>query len=135
MKLPRRQFLHLAMGTAALPAVSRVAWAQTYPTKPVRIIVGFAPGGATDIMARLIGQWLSERFSQQFVIKSSQLLGKKKLNGRSLYRRTNRRRASNADARGQIADSESDNLKAEGISDGRLRIILQCVCFSSRGHW
>src|SRR6185503_18791073 len=53
--------------------------------------------------------------------------------GRSLYRRTNRRRASNADARGQIADSESDNLKAEGISDGRLRIILQCVCFLSRG--
>jgi tripartite-type tricarboxylate transporter receptor subunit TctC len=70
MKLPRRQFLHLAAGAAALPAVSRRAWSQTYPTKPVRIIVGFAPGGATDIMARLIAQWLSERLGQQFVIEN-----------------------------------------------------------------
>jgi tripartite-type tricarboxylate transporter receptor subunit TctC len=69
MKFPhRRQFLHLATGAAALPAVSRVASAQTYPTKPVRIVVGFAPGGATDIFARLIGQWLSEKLGQQFVI-------------------------------------------------------------------
>jgi tripartite-type tricarboxylate transporter receptor subunit TctC len=68
MKLPRRQFLHLAAGAAALPAVSRFAWAQTYPTKPVRILVGFAPGGSSDITARLIGQWLSERLGQQFVI-------------------------------------------------------------------
>src|SRR5215831_4914064 len=66
MKLPRRNFLHLAAGAAALPAVSRIASAQAYPTRPVRIIVGFAPSGATDIMARLIGQWLSERLGQQF---------------------------------------------------------------------
>jgi tripartite-type tricarboxylate transporter receptor subunit TctC len=70
MKLPRRQFLHLAAGAAALPALSRIARAQAYPTRPVRIIVGFAPGGATDIMARLIGQWLSERLDQQFVIEN-----------------------------------------------------------------
>ena len=68
MKLPRRQFLHLAAGAAALPAVSRVAWAQAYPTRPVRIIVGFPPGGATDTIARLIGQWLSERLGQQFIV-------------------------------------------------------------------
>jgi tripartite-type tricarboxylate transporter receptor subunit TctC len=70
MKLPRRNFLHLAAGAAALPAVSRFAFAQAYPTRPVRMIVGFAPGGATDIMARLIGQWLSERLGQQFVIEN-----------------------------------------------------------------
>jgi tripartite-type tricarboxylate transporter receptor subunit TctC len=68
MKLPRRNFLHLAAGTAALPAVSRVASAQAYPSRPVRIIVGFAPAGTTDIAARLMGQWLSERLGQQFVI-------------------------------------------------------------------
>ena len=70
MKLPRRQFLHLAAGAAALPAVSRIARAQAYPTRPVRIIVGFAAGGATDIIARLIGQWLSERLGQPFVIEN-----------------------------------------------------------------
>jgi tripartite-type tricarboxylate transporter receptor subunit TctC len=69
MKLPRRrQFLHLAAGAAALPAVSRFALAEAYPSRPVRIIVPFAPAGATDITARLIGQWLSERLGQQFVI-------------------------------------------------------------------
>src|SRR5438132_259712 len=68
MKPPRRQFLHLAAGAAALPAVSRVARAQTYPSRPVRIIVGFAAGGTADIISRLIGQWLSERLGQQFII-------------------------------------------------------------------
>jgi tripartite-type tricarboxylate transporter receptor subunit TctC len=70
MKLPRRTFLHLAAGAAALPAVSRVARAQAYPTRPVRIIVPFAAAGAFDIMARLIGQWLSERLGQQFVVEN-----------------------------------------------------------------
>ena len=70
MKLPRRKFLHLAAGAAALPAVSRFAWAQTYPTRPVHLIVPFAPGGASDITARLIGQWLSERLGQPFVIEN-----------------------------------------------------------------
>jgi tripartite-type tricarboxylate transporter receptor subunit TctC len=68
MKLPRRNFLHLAAGAAALPAVSHFAWAQAYPTRPVRLIVPFAPAGASDILARLMGQWLSERLGQQFVI-------------------------------------------------------------------
>jgi tripartite-type tricarboxylate transporter receptor subunit TctC len=68
MKLPRRQFLHLAAGAAALPALSRVAWAQTYPSRPVRLIVGFAAAGASDILARLMGQWLSERLGQPFII-------------------------------------------------------------------
>jgi tripartite-type tricarboxylate transporter receptor subunit TctC len=70
MKLPRRRFLHLAVGAAALPALSRVAWAQTYPTRPVRWIVGYPPAGASDIAARLIGQWLSDRLGQPFVIEN-----------------------------------------------------------------
>src|SRR5215468_3923212 len=68
MKLPRRNFLHLAVGATALPAVSRIARAQAYPSRPVRLIVPIAPAGAADITARLIGQWLSERLGQQFVI-------------------------------------------------------------------
>src|SRR5215472_15797695 len=70
MKLPRRQFLHLVAGTAALPAVSRFAWAQAYPTRPVRIIVPFPAGQATDTIARLMGQSLSERLGQPFVIEN-----------------------------------------------------------------
>src|ERR1700733_14620922 len=70
MKLPRRKFLHLAAGAAALPAVSRIASAQTYPSRPVRIIVGFAAGSAFDILARLIGQRLSERLGQPFVVEN-----------------------------------------------------------------
>ena len=64
------QFLHLAAGAATLPAVSRVAWAQAYPTRPVRVIVSFAAGGPSDILARLIGQWLSERLGHPFVIEN-----------------------------------------------------------------
>jgi tripartite-type tricarboxylate transporter receptor subunit TctC len=70
MKLPRRQFLHLAAGAAALPTISRVAWAQAYPSRPVRIVVGFPAGGTGDINARLIGQWLSERLGQPFVVEN-----------------------------------------------------------------
>jgi tripartite-type tricarboxylate transporter receptor subunit TctC len=70
MRFSRRQFLHLAAGAVAFPAVSRIARAQTYPTRPVRLIVGFPPGGASDITARLTGQWLSERLGQQFVIEN-----------------------------------------------------------------
>jgi tripartite-type tricarboxylate transporter receptor subunit TctC len=70
MKLPRRQFLHLAATTAVLPAVSRIARAQVYPTRPVRIVVGFNPGGSPDVTARLIGQWLSNRLGQQFVVEN-----------------------------------------------------------------
>src|SRR5262245_32175056 len=70
MKLPRRRFLHLAAGAAAVPAVSRFAWAQAYPTRPVRWIVGFTAGGTTDILARLMAQWLSERLGQQFIVEN-----------------------------------------------------------------
>jgi tripartite-type tricarboxylate transporter receptor subunit TctC len=70
MKLPQRNFLHLAAGAAALPAVSRIARAQAYPTRPVRIIAPTAPGGAPDILARLLGPWLSERLGRQFVVEN-----------------------------------------------------------------
>ena len=70
MTFPRRRFLHLAAGAAALPVVPRVAWAQTYPTRPVRMIVGFAAGQAIDILARLVAQWLSERLAQQFIVEN-----------------------------------------------------------------
>ena len=68
MKLPRRKFLRLAAGAAALPAVMRAAWAQAYPSRPVRWIVGFTPAGGNDIIARLMGQWLTERLGQPFII-------------------------------------------------------------------
>jgi tripartite-type tricarboxylate transporter receptor subunit TctC len=70
MKLPRRQFLHLAAGAAALPVISRIAMAQSYPSRPVRILVGFAAGGGADIFARLMAQWLSERLGQQFIVEN-----------------------------------------------------------------
>src|SRR6516162_781111 len=70
MKLPRRQFLRLTASAPALPVFSRVAWAQAYPSRPVRIVVGFPPGGAPDIFPRLMGQWLSERLGQPFVIEN-----------------------------------------------------------------
>src|SRR5262249_44427004 len=70
MKLPRRKFLHLAGGAAALPFASHIARAQAYPSRPVRILVGFPPGGASDIYARLMAQWLSERLGQQFIVEN-----------------------------------------------------------------
>jgi tripartite-type tricarboxylate transporter receptor subunit TctC len=70
MKLPRRTFLHLAAGAAALPTIARVAMAQSYPTRPVRLIVGFAPGGTLDTLARVIGQWLSDRLGQPLIIEN-----------------------------------------------------------------
>jgi tripartite-type tricarboxylate transporter receptor subunit TctC len=70
MKLPRRQFLHLAAGAAALPAATRIARAQAYPSRPVHLIVGYPPGGTSDVVARLIGQRLSERFGQPFIIEN-----------------------------------------------------------------
>src|SRR5436190_18466980 len=70
MKLPRRRFLQMAASVGALPVMSRVAWAQSYPTRPVRLIVGFPPGGSTDIVARLIGQRLSEQLGQPVVVEN-----------------------------------------------------------------
>ena len=70
MRFPRRQFLHLAVGAALLPAVSRTALAQNYPTRPIRLTIGYTPGGSADLTARLMGQWLSERLGQSFVIEN-----------------------------------------------------------------
>src|SRR5215467_11598584 len=70
MKLPRRNFLHLVAGAAALPLLSRIARAQAYPTRPVRLIVGWPPGGGADTVSRIVGQWLSERLGQQVIIEN-----------------------------------------------------------------
>jgi tripartite-type tricarboxylate transporter receptor subunit TctC len=70
MKLPRRQFFHLAAGAAVLPATTRIARAESYPSRPVRIIVGFQAGTASDIIARLIAQWFSDRLGQQFIVEN-----------------------------------------------------------------
>jgi len=70
MKLPRRRFLYLAAGAAALPFAPHVARAQAYPTRPVRVVVAFAAGGPNDIIARLFGQWLSERIGQQIIVEN-----------------------------------------------------------------
>ena len=71
VKLPhRRKFLHLAAGAAALPVVPRVAWAQAYPTRPVRIIVGYPPGGANTTVARFVAQWLQERLAQPYIVEN-----------------------------------------------------------------
>src|SRR6266478_4771131 len=70
MKLPRRQFLHLAAGAAALPAIARIAVAQSYPARPVRLIIGIAPGSAPDILGRLLAQWLSEQLGQPFIVEN-----------------------------------------------------------------
>src|SRR5207253_11521409 len=75
MKLSRRRFLHLATGALALPAVSRFAWAQAYPTRSVRILVASPPGGTADFLARVMGQWLSERLGQPFIIENRQGAG------------------------------------------------------------
>src|SRR6266404_781328 len=70
MKLPRRKFLRLAAATTALPSVARTAWAQSYPSRPVRFVVGFAAGGGGDLATRLMAQWLSERLGQQFFVEN-----------------------------------------------------------------
>src|SRR3954465_1079966 len=70
MKFPRRKFLHLAVSTAALPAISSFAWSQAYPSKPLRWIVGFPPGGGADTVARIMGQWLSERLWQPVILEN-----------------------------------------------------------------
>jgi tripartite-type tricarboxylate transporter receptor subunit TctC len=70
MKLPRRKFLQLVAGAAALPAMSRIGWTQAYPSRPVRLVTGFAPAGGSDVVARLIGHWLSERLGQSFIIEN-----------------------------------------------------------------
>src|SRR5262245_36059089 len=70
MKLPRRTFLHLAAGATALPAVTRTAWAQAYPARPVTIVVPFAAGGSTDVYARIVGEYMARTLGQQFIIEN-----------------------------------------------------------------
>ena len=75
MKLPRRRFLHLAAGAAALPVLPKIARAQAYPSRPVHVVAGFPAGSAPDILARLIGEWLSERLGQPFICSGFCLYG------------------------------------------------------------
>ena len=84
MGLPRRRFFRLVTGAAVLPAVSRAAWVLDYPTRPVRIIVGFPPGGPTDIFARLIGEWLSNRLGQAFIVENRPGAGSRSVSRPSL---------------------------------------------------
>src|SRR5258708_39847271 len=102
MKLPRRNLLHLAAGAAALPAVSPFAWVQAYPTRPVHVIVGFTAGNNIDIVARLIGQWLSERLGQPFIIEN-----------RPGRQRQYRRRGGRARGRGRPYASDDGHLQRD----------------------
>ena len=87
MKLPRRNFLHLAAGAAALPAVSRFAWAQTYPVRPVTIIMPVALGGTTDVAARIIGEYMARLLGQQFIVENVPGAGGTTGSSRCNYRR------------------------------------------------
>jgi len=114
MKLPRSKFLRLAAGAATLPAVSRCAWAQGYPARPVRIVVGFAAGGGTDIVARLIGQWLSERLGQSFIVD-------------------NRPGANTIVATETVARAQPDGYTLLTVGHNRHNFSKKCECVGNRG--